>query len=194
MKVSKNMLSMLLVIGILLCGTNVFAASTVPKTLPQPKPIAVPTPTSTPSQIGYITFKKDEYVRITQPTQPPSEGTIVFNSQLNVMGEARVGANILVKVYTRDKEQDSFVLYKTYEAIEVGASQTFNQLVDLKVGQNKIVVNCTNKKVLEETIEVGNIIRQSEEVKDDIKNSIPDLKQPFLSGGSGNEKQTIEKR
>ena len=54
------------------------------------------TPTGTSSA---ITFEKDEYVRITQSLAGKEE-IQTFDSQINIMGEARTGTAIEIVIYT----------------------------------------------------------------------------------------------
>ncbi len=88
-----------------------------------------------------IEFKKEEYVRITQPVQEKGSDYITtFDSQINMMGEARYGTQITIDVFNDDE------LYKSYEIDAVGATQTFNQLINLGEKDNIIVISYSHEE------------------------------------------------
>ncbi|OOB78133.1 MAG: hypothetical protein BEN19_00995 [Epulopiscium sp. Nuni2H_MBin003] len=114
-----------------------------------------------------IDFTHDEYVRITHPVTDYDEDYILttFEEHINIMGEAKVGTNITISVV---QEQ---VLYKEYILGEVGATQTFNQLIELGEKDNQIVLEYTTIEK-EIGVIVVDIYRQPEEHKLKIKNYI----------------------
>ena len=127
------------------------------------------TPTSTSSA---ITFEKDEYVRITQSLAGKEE-IQTFDSQINIMGEARTGTAIEIIVYTGDKVTDTNN-YKTYTLKEVGATMLFSQLIDLKEDQNNVVISYSYPAD-EKTGKIYlTIIRKTEKEKEQIKSFIVD--------------------
>lgn len=155
--------------------TAIYGAEVKPEQKKVQKTVAKEeTPTSTSSA---ITFEKDEYVRMTQSLENKEE-IQTFDSQINIMGEARTGTNIEIIVYTGkqvDKpEATATNNYKTYTLKEVGATMLFSQLIDLKEDQNNIVINYSyppdDKKG---TINIK-IIRKSEKEKEKIKSFIVD--------------------
>jgi hypothetical protein len=82
-----------------------------------------------------IRFKKDEYIRIAQPVI--KDNLITFDSQINIIGEAREGLDITIQVYENLETDEDPV---TYTVKKVGATQTFNQLIDLKEGNNVVAI------------------------------------------------------
>lgn len=140
-----------MVMSIMLCGFTVYGSDTR-FTQPSKTESAVTkdgianklakTTDATTSQS--ITFEKDEYVRITQPIKKDGT-TSTFDSQINVMGEAREGTKIVITVSlnTQDKMEEKKLPVK-YELSAVGATQTFNQLIELKEGTNIIAISYTN--------------------------------------------------
>ena len=132
------------------------------------------TPTSTSSA---ITFEKDEYVRITQ-SLAGKEKIQTFDSQINIMGEARTGTAIEIIVYTGDKVDNPKATdtnnYKTYTLKEVGATMLFSQLIDLKEDQNNVVISYSYPAD-EKTGKIYlTIIRKTEKEKEQIKSFIVD--------------------
>lgn len=136
--------------------------------------------TSTPSS---ITFKKDEYVRITQSLENKEE-IQTFDSQINIMGEARKGTNIEIIVYTGEKVDHPVATqtnnYKVYKLKEVGATQLFSQLIDLyegdngTEGQNNILIKYTYPADEKSGSFYIKIIRKAEAEKEKIKSFIAD--------------------
>lgn len=136
--------------------------------------------TSTPSS---ITFKKDEYVRITQSLEN-KEGIQTFDSQINIMGEARKGTNIEIIVYTGEKVDRPVATqtnnYKVYKLKEVGATQLFSQLIDLyegengTEGQNNVIIKYYYPADDKSGSFYIKIIRKSESEKEKIKSFIAD--------------------
>lgn len=132
------------------------------------------TPTSTSSA---ITFEKDEYVRITQSLENKEE-IQTFDSQINIMGEARKGTKIDIIVYTGEKVDSPVATesnnYKVYTVKEVGATMLFSQLIDLKEGQNNILI----KYIYPPNEKTGKIelkiVRKTDKEKEQIKSFIVD--------------------
>lgn len=117
--------------------------------------------------VSGIQFKENEFVRITQPTFKEKEAVSTFESQLNIIGEARVDTTIKIKVMYDNGEA------KVYDELKpVGVTQTFNQLIDLKVGQNVVVISATHKDGKSTAEITGTITRKSEQTKEDLKNYI----------------------
>ena len=126
--------------------------------------------------VEYLTSEDGYISRITQPNKI---NMTTFESKINLMGEALYqGTEITIEVYdtkTFIKAGKTEVVYKTlptniYELGKVGATKTFNQLLDLAEGENKIVVHYLADKVEDEM--VFYITRESEENKQQIKNYI----------------------
>lgn len=124
-----------------------------------------------------ITFEKDEYVRITQPIKKDGV-TCTFDSQINVMGEAREGTNVVITVsLSTEENMEEKKLPVKYELPVVGATQTFNQLIELNEGTNIIVISYTNlntKNVYGEM--TFTLKREKEDTKKAIKGYIVDQK------------------
>nr|WP_307992958.1 hypothetical protein [uncultured Niameybacter sp.] len=151
--------------------------------------------TSTPSS---ITFKKDEYVRITQSLENKEE-IQTFDSQINIMGEARKGTNIEIIVYTGEKVDKPVATqtnnYKVYKLKEVGATQLFSQLIDLyegengTEGQNNVIIKYNYPPDEKSGSFYIKIIRKAEAEKEKIKSFIADdasgilgkIKEPITS-------------
>lgn len=125
MKIMKKLFVSILFAGMVIVSTETFANEVGTK-----QPIHVAKETS-------ATAKKENYVRITQPSQKETIQT--FDSQINIMGEASVGTKITIIVYYGE-EVDKLTedMPKViYELKPVGATGTFSQLIDLKEGPNK---------------------------------------------------------
>ncbi|WP_053983052.1 hypothetical protein [Niameybacter massiliensis] len=123
-----------------------------------------------------ITFKKDEYVRITQSLN--KEKIQTFDSQINIMGEARTGTKIEIIVYTGEKmdtpaptETNS---YKVYKVKEVGATKMFSQLIDLSEGTNHVIIKYTYEPDDKRGSQSIIIERKTEVEKEKIKTFIAD--------------------
>lgn len=84
-----------------------------------------------------IQFEKDEYIRITQPIKDKMS---VFDKDLNVTGEARYNLKIKMQLFNKSETERLYPrnAYRTYNLDPVGISQTFNELVELREGDNKI--------------------------------------------------------
>lgn len=172
MKKVRLIVSMCFAIGLSIIGASpVFAvdlgktAATTPNKQVIPKVVEKEMKTTDTA----IKFAEDEYLRITQPIS--KEDTKTFEKQLNVMGEARANTKATITVYYENPEQRVIAgkaVSKTYELSEVGATQTFNQLIDLEVGKNKIVIKYEYGKVAG-SYELY-IVRQSEVEKEQLKN------------------------
>ncbi|HHX62782.1 MAG TPA: hypothetical protein GX707_19030 [Epulopiscium sp.] len=119
-----------------------------------------------------IQFEQNEYFRITQPIKDKMS---VFDKDLNVTGEARYNVKIRMQLFNKIENDRLYPqdAYRTYELDPVGFSQTFNELIELREGDNKIrfLYEYTNDK--NELIEGRLIIyvtRRTEEEKIAIKN------------------------
>lgn len=86
-----------------------------------------------------IQFDKDEYIRITQPIR---DRMSVFDQALNVTGEARYNVKITMQLFNKAESARVFPrnAYRTYYLDPVGFSQTFNELIELREGDNRIRV------------------------------------------------------
>lgn len=117
--------------------------------------------------VSGIQFKENEFVRITQPTIKDT-----FESQINIIGEARINTAIKIKVIYPTKEgqesQEGKEAYKIYELKEVGVTQTFNQLIDLEVGENTVVISVQHKDSEDIPNKTISITRKSEQTKDEL--------------------------
>ncbi len=131
-----------------------------------------------------IQFEKDEYVRITQPIRDKMS---VFDKDLNVTGEARYNVKIKMQLFNK-KDNDRLYprsAYRTYNLDPVGFSQTFNELIELREGDNKmrLLYEYTNGKG--ESVD-GRIIiyvnRRTEQEKTALKNLRIDTTEQFTSG------------
>lgn len=152
---------------VLLCGTATYATEVKPQEEPKTPVVTKENVTDT------VTFEKDEYVRITQPTKM---NTATFDAKMNVMGEARVGTNIKLEVQNikSTKEAKQVVQNtKVYELNTVGVTKTFNQLIELAEGENHVLVTYTHEKNEEINGTLTFIItREPESKKEALKNYI----------------------
>lgn len=119
-----------------------------------------------------IQFNKDEYVRITQPTK---DKTAVFDEEVNVTGEARDGTEIQIQLFNKKDHDFTYPrkAYRTYNLDEVGISRTFNELIELEEGDNRVRLIYKYKNTSGEIIEgriVIYITRKSEAEKEVLKN------------------------
>lgn len=131
-----------------------------------------------------IQFEKDEYIRITQPIK---DRMSVFDKDLNVTGEARYNLNIKMQLFTK-KENDRLyprTAYRTYNLDPIGFSQTFNELIELREGDNKIrfLYDYTNSsgEYIEGRIVIY-VTRRTEEEKIALKNLRIDTTEQFTGG------------
>lgn len=181
MKKVRLIISMCFAVGISMIWVTPVMASDLnkPAVIAPTKPTVVKVPDKEVKTTDTaIKFADGEYIRITQPIN--KDETKTFEKQLNVMGEARSGAKITIVVSYENQEQrlvSGKPISKTYELSDVGATQTFNQLIDLEVGKNKIVVKYEYGKVTG-TEEIY-IERQSEENKEKLKNFIANSPNSF---------------
>ena len=135
------------------------------------------------SKASPIQFEKDEYVRITQPIRDKMS---VFDKDLNVTGEARYNVKIKMQLFTK-KENDRLYprnAYRTYDLDPIGFSQTFNELVELREGDNKIrlLYEYTNAKgEYSEGRIVVYVNRRTEQEKLALKNLRIDTTEQFTS-------------
>lgn len=182
MKKARLIIGMCLVLGIsMLWITPVFAtdlSKTPVTTVPNKPMISKTLERESKTTDTAIKFAEDEYLRITTPNGKDEIKT--FEKQLNVMGEARANTKVTMTVYYENPEQRIIAgkpLSRTYEVSDVGATQTFNQLIDLEVGENKIIVKYVyDKKSGSYELE---ITRQSEAEKEQIKNYIANTAEAF---------------
>ncbi len=135
------------------------------------------------SKVSPIQFEKDEYVRITQPIKDKMS---VFDKELNVTGEARYNVKITMQLFSK-KENDRLYprsAYRTYDLDPIGFSQTFNELIELREGDNKMRLNYDYTNSAGEYIE-GRIVvyvnRRTEEEKTALKNLRIDTTEQFTS-------------
>ncbi|MGL4346235.1 MAG: hypothetical protein ACRCTE_13635 [Cellulosilyticaceae bacterium] len=182
MKKIRLITGMCLTLGVsMIWVTPVFATElTKPPVVTTPNKVAVPKTLDKEAKTTdtAIKFEQDEYIRVTQPLNKDDAKT--FERQLNVMGEARTNTQITITVYYEKSElrvAQGKPVSKTYEMVEVGATQSFNQLIDLEVGKNKIIL----KYVSGEEVDSCEfyITRQSEAEKEQLKNFIANSAAPF---------------
>lgn len=128
-----------------------------------------------------IQFEKDEYVRITQPLKDKMS---VFDKDLNVTGEARYNVNIKLQLFNK-KESDRLypsTAYRTYDLDPIGFSQTFNELIELREGDNKLRLVYNYTTAQGDFIE-GRIViyvnRRTEQEKTALKNLRIDTTEQF---------------
>ncbi|MEG1001455.1 MAG: hypothetical protein RSG75_10545 [Cellulosilyticaceae bacterium] len=183
-RVKGYLLKIVMVMSVMLCGFTVYGSDTR-FTQPSKTESAVTkdgvvnklakTTDTTTSQS--ITFEKDEYVRITQPIKKDGI-TSTFDSQINVMGEARECTSVVITVsLSTEENMEEKKLPVKYELPVVGATQTFNQLIELNEGTNIIVISYTNlntKNVYGEM--TFTLKREKEDTKKAIKGYIVDQK------------------
>lgn len=128
-----------------------------------------------------IEYLASEDGYISRITQPNKINMTTFESKINLMGEASSqGTEITIEIYntkTITKAGKSETVFKseptyTYKLGKVGTTCTFNQILDLVVGDNKIVVKYTDAtgKVNDEM--AFYITCESEESKQQIKNYV----------------------
>lgn len=136
------------------------------------------------SKASPIQFEKDEYVRITQPIKDKMS---VFDKDLNVMGEARYNVNIKMQLFNK-KENDRLYprsAFRTYKLDPIGFSQTFNELIELREGDNKIRLLYEYTNANGDYID-GRVVvyvnRKTVEEKTALKNLRIDTTEPFTSG------------
>ncbi len=133
-----------------------------------------------------IHFDDGEYIRITQPTSKDDKPSITFDSQVNLMGEARKGTVINIKVYNKyivedaedfiDKElAKKYVdsLIDEYDLKPVGFTNTFTQLIELEDGENTIVITYSIDEDKEGVMYVYITKKQKDILKQFVKISNP---------------------
>ena len=165
MKKSKKFVVIFALIVVSLFG-HVIYASEITTTSSNVK---VETVTKDDKKVEILT-SEDGYVRITQPTKVK---TFTFDSKMNIMGETNKGTNIAIEVYNTKLDKDNISLPKDpvlYKLNTVGVTETFNQLIELLEGENRIVLTYTNEK---DKINKGKMVfivtRESEETKERLK-------------------------
>lgn len=131
-----------------------------------------------------IQFEKNEYVRITQPIKDKMS---VFDKDLNVTGEARYNVKIKMQLFNK-KDNDRLYprdAYRTYSLDPVGFSQTFNELIELREGDNKMRLLYEYTNANGDYVD-GRIVvyvnRRTEEEKVALKNLRIDTTEQFTAG------------
>lgn len=164
-------LFMLSLIGVF--GTTIYAANTT-----EGSNVIVKSEQKDGKTIEYLASEDGYISRITQPNKI---NTTTFESKINLMGEASSqGTKITIEIYntkTITKAGKAETVFKTeptytYKLGEVGTTCTFNQLLDLLEGENKIVVQYENASSKVDDEMVFYITRESEENKQQIKNYV----------------------
>ncbi|WP_069999246.1 hypothetical protein [Cellulosilyticum sp. I15G10I2] len=116
-----------------------------------------------------IIVSEDKYVRISELAKA---STSTFESKMNIMGETKQGTDIVIEVY--NTKTDNLSLSKnvtSYTLNTVGITETFNQLIELLEGENKVVLTYTNEKDKKDKLQmIFYITRESEETKELLKN------------------------
>lgn len=176
MKPVRLITGMCLVLGLsLIWATPVFATDVKPTVVTTNKP---PITREAKTTDTAIKFAEDEYIRITEPTLRDDVKT--FAEVLNIMGQARANTKLTITVYYEKPEERlkaGKAISKTYDLVEVGATQTFNQKIELEVGKNRIVIHYQyDKKTGSEEFTV---IRQSEEDKNKMLGFLATSPEPF---------------
>lgn len=136
------------------------------------------------TKVSPIQFDKEEYIRITQPIK---DKMAVFDKDLNVTGEARHNTIIQMQLFNKRENERAYPrsAYRTYALDAVGISQTFNELIELQEGDNKVrfVYEYINTKGdLIEGRYVIYVTRKSEEEKSVLKNLRIDNTEQFING------------
>ena len=150
-----------------------------------PKTIFANTTSAGVTKASPIQFEKDEYIRITQPI---TDKMSVFDKDLNVTGEARYNVKITMQLFNKRENERVYPrnAYRSYNLDPVGFSQTFNELIELREGDNKIrlVYEYTNAKgdYTEGRIVIY-VTRRSAAEKIALKNLRIDNTEIFTGGG-----------
>lgn len=118
--------------------------------------------------IEYLS-NEDGNVRITQPNKIH---LTTFESKINLMGQTKKGTTITIEIYNSKENAKSEEPIKTYEVGTVGVTGTFNQLIELAEGENRIVVIYANSKEKMDDEMIFYITREPEESKKLIKEYI----------------------
>ena len=120
-----------------------------------------------------VLVSEDDYVRITQPSKINMS---TFESKINLMGEiiggTKKGTEITISIYNKKEGTKTYkdeATY-TYTLSKVGSTGTFNQLLELTEGDNKIVLAYVNTQDSKNDKMVFFITRETEESKELIKN------------------------
>ncbi|OON98888.1 MAG: hypothetical protein ATN35_03085 [Epulopiscium sp. Nele67-Bin004] len=161
MKIESYIYKLIIISSFFICSSNIFASEITSSDITE----AINT-SSVVSIDESVLFEEDEYVRIARPIVTDESLITTFESKINMMGEAREGTLIAITVY-----QDENVL-NMYDLEPVGATQTFNQLIELGDRHNVIIVS-----YMHEADGVGShiqleIYRQPDENKALLKNFI----------------------
>ncbi len=128
-----------------------------------------------------IEYLASEDGYISRITQPNKINMTTFESKINLMGEASSqGTEITIEIYntkTITKAGKTETIFKTeptyaYKLGKVGATCTFNQILDLSEGENQIVVKYINVTDKVDNKMIFYITRESEENKQQIKNFV----------------------
>lgn len=173
----RKLVVLMTILATLLIGTTVFANNDTTTG----SNIRVETEEKDGKEIIYL-ISDDDAIRITQPNKISSA---TFESKINIMGEAATGTDITIKIYNKKdstKTDKSEVAYKeeptkAYTLTTVGITKSFNQLLELTEGENKIVLTYTtvNPAVSKEKVQksmVFYITRAPEADKERLKNYI----------------------
>ncbi len=165
-KISKNLMIALTFLSITLFSGTIFASETAVT----PSNVKVETIVKDDKKVEVV-VSEDQYVRIAQPTKV---NTSTFESKMNIMGETKQGTEITIEVYNTKTDNISLSKDVTiYKLKTVGITGSFNQLIELLEGENKVVLTYTNEKDKKEKEKmVFYITRESEEIKELVKNMI----------------------
>jgi hypothetical protein len=168
MKSFKKLAALLIFVGVGLFSSVVYGSDSVAVT----SNVTVETVVKDDKKVEVV-VSEDKYVRITQPTKV---NTSTFESKMNIMGETKQGTDIIIEVYNTKIDKTSTDLPKAsavYTLSTVGVTETFNQLIELLEGENKIVLSYTNEKDKKDKADmIFFITRESEETKEKLKTFI----------------------
>ncbi len=166
MRISKNLMIVLTFLSITLFSGTIFASDITVT----PSNVKVETVIKDDKKVEMV-VSEDQYVRIAQPTKV---NTSTFESKMNIMGETKQGTEITIEVY--NTKTDNLSLSKDvtiYTLKTVGITGSFNQLIELLEGENKVVLTYTHEKDKKEKEKmVFYIVRESEEIKELVKNML----------------------
>ena len=170
MNYMKKMIVLFMFCCMTMIGSTIYAADT------QGANVTVQSEEEGGKIVEYLASEDGYISRITQPNKI---NMTTFESKINLMGEALYqGTDITIeiydtKVFTKAGKTETYfksLPTNVYNLGKVGATKTFNQLLDLAEGENKIVVRYTLNNVKDEM--EFYITRESEENKQQIKNYI----------------------
>lgn len=170
MKSIKKAVLLLLLGLISVFGTTIYAA--------EGSNVVVKSEQKDGKTVEYLASEDGYISRITQPNKI---NTTTFESKINLMGEASSQkTKITVEIYntkTVVKADKIEAVFKseptnTYKLGEVGTTCTFSQLLDLAVGENKVVIKYVNAAGKVDDEMTFYITRESEENKQQLKNYV----------------------